>query len=66
MDDWQRDPCKYVRQRLRELSAIDADRVAFGRQQRAFSAASLTSKTEPSSLSVDTSVANPTDKGEHL
>ena len=53
------------RRRLAEITRLDSDRLAFARRQKAFGAASLTSKTAPSSLSVDTSVANPTE-GEHL
>ena len=62
MDDWQRDPTRYVKRRLEELWSLNDDRVALGRLQKAFGASTLTTKTVPPSLSVDSSVANPTDQ----
>ena len=62
LDDYQRDPAKYVRRQLEALWKLDADRVALGRLQKAFGASTLTTKTVPPSLSVDSSVANPTDQ----
>lgn len=64
LTDYQRDPAKYVRRQLEALWALDADRIALARLQKAFGAASVSSNAAPSSLSVDTSVANPTNKGE--
>lgn len=61
MDDWQRDPCRYIKRKLQELDRLDADRIALGRLQKAFGATTRSAMTSPESPSVFTSAPNPTD-----